>query len=410
LQILTPRGLRDPADMDCGDEVLSRDAVTGRLICNRLETRPQWVDRREFARWWNWRPPAFRFFRINGQFVFSRSQSIWANGNTTHVALLKVGDVIYTERNGFVRIWKIEDVFRPGWWRFDIDGDHTYILDGALVHNANRFWVGGTGDMDGSTTTHIASTSGGAGGASYPGSSDTLTLNGNSSGGTVTITADHTLQSLSTSGFTGTLDNAANDRNMTVTTNGVALNFTGSGAGTINMGDATWTISGVAAAVMLGISSTTTFNANGSTINFTGTGQAVRSIQFGSKTFNNMSFSGAGNYEFSDSGTPSIGTLTMGAGSNFFTATGANQISITTLASSATLSSPASIQSSTPGTTSTINGNGAFTVDNMAFKDTTFSGGNTRTANNSFNLGNNSGITINAPSAGGSSSARVIGG
>lgn len=398
--------------MDCGDEVLSRDAMTGRLICNRLETRPQWVDRREFARWWNWRPPAFRFFRINGQFVFSRSQSIWANGNTTHVALLKVGDVIYTERNGFVRIWRIEDVFRAGWWRFDIDGDHSYILDGALVHNANRFWVGGAGDLDGSTTTHIAATSGGAGGASYPGTSDTLTFNGNSGGGTVTITADHTLQSLSTSGWTGTLDNSANDRNMTVTTNGVALNFAGSGTCTVNLGDGTWTISGVAAAAMLSCANTNmTFNANGSTINFTGTGQAVRSIQFGSKTFNNISFSGAGNYEFSDSGTPTIsGTLTMGAGSNFFTATGANQISIATLASSATLSSPASIQSSTPGTTSTINGNGTFTVDNMAFKDITFSGGNTRTADDSFNLGNTSGITINAPVVGGGTpTARVIG-
>jgi hypothetical protein len=277
---------------------------------------------------------------------------------------------------------------------------------------ANRFWVGGSGDLDGSTTTHISATSGGAGGASYPGASDTLTFNGNSGGGTVTITADHTLLSLSTSGWTGTLDNSAQNKNITVTTNGVALNFAGSGTCTVNLGNGTWTISGIAAAAMLSCANANmTFNANGSTIVFSGVGQAVRSIQFGSKTFNNITFSGAGNYEFSDSGTPTIsGTLTMGAGANFFTATGANQVSIATLASTASLASPASIQSSSPGTTSTIPGNGTFTVDNLAFKDITFSGGNTRTANNSFNLGNNSGITINAPSAGGAVPARVIGG
>jgi hypothetical protein len=56
---------------------------------------------------------------------------------------------------------------------------------------ASRFWVGGTGNWDASTTTHWSATSGGAGGASVPTSSDTVTFNSssNATAYTVTVTA-----------------------------------------------------------------------------------------------------------------------------------------------------------------------------------------------------------------------------
>lgn len=56
---------------------------------------------------------------------------------------------------------------------------------------ANRFWVGGTGNWDAATTTHWSATSGGAGGASVPTSSDNVTFDSasNASGYTVTLTA-----------------------------------------------------------------------------------------------------------------------------------------------------------------------------------------------------------------------------
>ena len=41
---------------------------------------------------------------------------------------------------------------------------------------ASRFWVGGTANWDGTTTTHWASTSGGGGGASVPTSADDVTF------------------------------------------------------------------------------------------------------------------------------------------------------------------------------------------------------------------------------------------
>lgn len=55
---------------------------------------------------------------------------------------------------------------------------------------ATYFWVGGTGTYDGVATTHIAASSGGAGGAGPPvAASDTLKVDANSGGGTITITA-----------------------------------------------------------------------------------------------------------------------------------------------------------------------------------------------------------------------------
>jgi hypothetical protein len=387
--ILTPRGQRHMQDMDAGDEVLSRDAMTGRLLCNRMETRPQWVDSTEFARW-HGRPMPFRFFRINNQIILSRSQSIWANGFITHVALLKVGDVIYTERGGFVRVHRIEDVRRDGWWRCDVDGDHSYILDGALVHNASRFWVGGTGSLDGSTTTHIAATSNGAGGASYPGSADTLTLDANSGGGTVTFAADHTIQSITMSNFVGTLDNAANDNNITLNTTTTALNASGTAVQTINLGDGLWNVTnGTANWNTSG--SNLTLNANGSTLRFSAGNNATERVVTLSKTYNIVDFAAASNFR-TGGGSTAIGTLMLAAGVRLAVLT---PTTINNITSTATPSSPVSLMGGTVGSASVINGDGAYTLANFVLRDLSFSGGSTRIANNSFDLQNVSGIQIN---------------
>lgn len=54
---------------------------------------------------------------------------------------------------------------------------------------ANRYWVGGSGTWDGSSTTHWSATSGGSSGASAPTSTDDVFFDSNSglSGGTVTF-------------------------------------------------------------------------------------------------------------------------------------------------------------------------------------------------------------------------------
>lgn len=68
-----------------------------------------------------------------------------------------------------------------------------------------RYWVGGTGNWDASTTTNWSLTSGGTGGASVPASFNSVIFDGNSGAGTVTISATATCINLDFTGYTGTL-------------------------------------------------------------------------------------------------------------------------------------------------------------------------------------------------------------
>jgi len=112
---------------------------------------------------------------------------------------------------------------------------------------ASRFWVGGTGTWDASDTTHWAATSGGASGASVPGSGDTVTFDGSSGGGTVTVGTgyDPNVTSITMGTFTGTLDFSAFNNNVTL----VSFSNTGTATRSFKQGDGTWTITGNATTV-----------------------------------------------------------------------------------------------------------------------------------------------------------------
>lgn len=76
---------------------------------------------------------------------------------------------------------------------------------------AARYWVGGTGTWNNSTTTNWSATSGGVGGASLPVTTDAVYLDANSGGGTVTLTGNAAtgVLSLDLTGFTGTITGTA---------------------------------------------------------------------------------------------------------------------------------------------------------------------------------------------------------
>ena len=95
---------------------------------------------------------------------------------------------------------------------------------------ADRYWVaGGTGNW--SSTTNWSATTGGASGASVPGSADTARFNASSGAGTATVDSNVTIQTLTMTGFTGTL---------AFGTNTISLNSTG----TIFTGDTTYSVTG----------------------------------------------------------------------------------------------------------------------------------------------------------------------
>jgi hypothetical protein len=208
MRILTPTGYKDIEDVQIGDELVAFDIQTGEKIINLLEGKDKWTEETDPEN-----QGAFSFYLINGEYLLYKNQSIWANDNVTHAQFLKKGDIIYNNNNEEIKITSIKEGSHDEWWRLTVSGDHSYIADGLLLHNASRFWKGdhptnNNWNQTGSSTTNWASTSGGASGASVPGSSDDVTIdggtggNGNNNG---TISATITILSLTfTSAYTAT--------------------------------------------------------------------------------------------------------------------------------------------------------------------------------------------------------------
>lgn len=96
---------------------------------------------------------------------------------------------------------------------------------------ASRFWVGGTGTWDGSSTTNWSATSGGAGGASVPTAADDVTFNGSSGGGVCTLGANVNCLTLNINTYTGTL--AFGTNTITISGNAATI-FTGGTAPSVS--------------------------------------------------------------------------------------------------------------------------------------------------------------------------------
>lgn len=209
-----------------------------------------------------------------------------------------------------------------------------------------RFWVGGNGNWDASTTTNWSDSSGGTSGAPVPTSITPVTVDANSGSGTITVTAtsnctdlNFTGSSIGTfagssalniygsmtliSGLTFTYSGAVNflstSTGKTITTAGKTLtalifNATGGGwtlqdnmtatsvtltAGTLNLSSFTVTLTG----------SGTPWNANGgsisggtSTIKLTNATSSSKTFAGGGLTYNNFYITGSGTGTYTISG------------------------------------------------------------------------------------------------------------
>lgn len=285
MQILTPTGNKPIEEIQVGDDVLAFDVFTGEQIINQVLDKTLW----------NFSPesPFFdgKFYIINGTWKCYGEQSIWRNDNqVVHIKNLVVGDIIFNGSDEDVVVTSIEETTDTQWYKFEISGDHSYIVDNLTLHNASRFWVGGTGTWDSSTTTHWAATSNGAGGSSVPGSADTATFDASSGGGTVTPDYDMTVTSITMGAFTGTLTFATNNNSPTMST----FSCSGTGTRTLSMGSGTWTMTGNATTIWTTATTTNlTLNAGTSTVvcNYSGS-SGTRTITTGASSsfgLNNLS-------------------------------------------------------------------------------------------------------------------------
>lgn len=166
---------------------------------------------------------------------------------------------------------------------------------------ADRYWVGGAGTWDASTTTNWATSSGGAGGASAPTSGDNVIYDANSdagSGYTVTITAG-SCNDLTMSG----LDQA------TIVSLGTTAFLNIHGSMTLPATNLTWTGTNATTCLLAFLATTTgkTVTTNGVTL----TAQRIRFEGAGGAWTLGSAFTTTGNATFIEEGTFNTGNYNM---------------------------------------------------------------------------------------------------
>lgn len=150
---------------------------------------------------------------------------------------------------------------------------------------AARFPVGGTFTWNAVDTSHWSATSGGAGGASVPGSGDTVTFDANSGGGTVTVAVNINVTSITLGGYTGTLDFATASPTM------VSVNGSGTGLRTLRMGSGTWTLTGGGTVWDFATATNLTLDPGTSTVLLTNATATAKSLTFGGAPIWNLALS-----------------------------------------------------------------------------------------------------------------------
>jgi hypothetical protein len=292
---------------------------------------------------------------------------------------------------------------------------------------ATRYWVGGSGNWDLTTTTNWSATSGGAGGASAPSVTDIVIFNSASSSGSYTVTIDPTnggsFGSLTIGGpATGSVSFAAggnylvsnlNNGSVTIAATGVTSPSNISLSVTTSAGTFTVTTNGVSI-VLLSVDCTSSTLSLGSALTLTA------GVVHGRGTFltNNYSITAASFSASLASTAGYVSTLTFGSSAINLTAgfnltAAGTYLTLTSNTATITMTS-STAKSFTGGGKSfyslinsgagilTINGSNTFDTVSNATQPTTFNftSGTTQTVTN-FNVSGTSGnlVTIKSSTA-----------
>ncbi len=298
------------------------------------------------------------------------------------------------------------------------DGTFKWDADSGTAGAAHKCW---------------ATTSGGTTAAAVPVSGDDVTFDGSSGGGTVVVSipnnasgaAQVSAASITCGAFTGTLDFATNNNNVTL--NGSSgLNCSGAGTRTLNLGSGTFTFSSTAGLFSLATNTGLTFSGAGATLLFN-QNACTNAINTGAQTVGTITYScasGTNNMVITNTG-GTINTLNMslGGGTSTVTLTGAGTIGTLNLTPSgggmqvtfpggATTTIATALNTNTTGATpvlfqsssasnATISAASNQSVSWLALRSITFAGAGTWTVTNSLNVFNSGGATINPPGGGG---------
>ena len=288
---------------------------------------------------------------------------------------------------------------------------------------ANRFLTCSvTCTITASDTTIWGTTTGGTG-ASVPGSSDAVILDGATCVGGVTCTAtmgagyNPTWQSITmgacTASTTGCIfDWSVNNNSVTLTSN-AAFSGTGTGTRTLKMGSGTWTLNSTANSNLWNMTATTnlTLNAGSSTVLINGVSASnPRTFIGGGLTYSTLQITATGSGFVHITGANTFSNLTATAPVALQLAAPATTQTVTTLALNGTSANQVYLFTDTPDSVATLSvASNAPTMTWVGLRDITGTGGATFAATNSFDLGHNTGITITVPSTTGGG-GRIIGG
>jgi hypothetical protein len=266
-----------------------------------------------------------------------------------------------------------------------------------------------------------STSTGGATGASVPGSGDAVILDAATCVGgttcTITVNTNPTVQNITmgacTASTTGcVLDFSANNNNVQVQ----QFNCTGTGTRRLNMGNGTWTLTGGGLTTVWDCATTTnlTFNANGSTLAFSATGASTnRTWNTGGLTYNSVTVAeGTPARQFTVFGSGvTVATLAI-TGPITFNINGGHTLNVTNAFSLAgTPGTGGFLLKSSSTTTATISvPSGSVSFSWLAINAIAFTGGATFTATNSFDLNGNTGISISGTPTSGGGGGKIIGG
>ena len=204
---------------------------------------------------------------------------------------------------------------------------------------ANRFWVGGAGTWDGSSTANWSATTGGAAGASAPTSGDVAIFDSLSGTGVCSV-----ISGAVCSGFT------LNASTMEVN---LGANLNASGAFTLGLGTLTLNSNSlICTTVSASGSGVRTINFGTGNINITGNNATVINLA----TSTNFTYTGTPNINFSYSG--STGTRTLTYGGTGASETNALNLNVTAGTDTVTISNAGQIKSvNFTGFAGTLNNN-----------------------------------------------------
>jgi|GEM_PF-5110908 hypothetical protein len=213
--ILTPAGYKTLSQIKAGDQVAGYDFQANQKVTNIIERID--ISTRN----------ANDFYIINGIYHLYKNQSVWINSGTTarvvHTFEIKVGDSLYNDNEQPIKITSIQP-FRgeTSWIEFIISGNHSYIANGLVLHNASRYWVGGGSSVNWNATanTNWGSASNTQDNSSVPTSTDDVFFDG-----------------VGTGNSNSTLSAAISIRSLNM--NGYAKTLTGNDGGSLNIGDST---------------------------------------------------------------------------------------------------------------------------------------------------------------------------